>query len=125
VLSVTRFDVPAADAGTFVAELQGLLELLAARPGFQRGWVGRAADEPGLWLLATEWDSVGACRRSMSADVRMVAVPLLARGRDEPSAFEVLRAVDAGGSTASVSRRARDSDAVGLGEASGPAASDL
>ena len=125
MLAVTRFDVPAAEAGAFLVDLQGLLDLLSTRPGFQRGRVGRAADEPEVWVLATEWDSVGAYRRSMSADVRMVAVPLLARSRDEASAFEVLRAVDAVGSSASPSRRAADADVVGLGEASGPAVSDV
>jgi hypothetical protein len=90
---VTRFDVT--DTG-FEGRAVAALEVLAARPGFVRGRVGRAADDPSAWLLATEWDSVGSYRRSLSSyEVKVVATTLLAEGRDEPSAFEVLHAVDA------------------------------
>ena len=90
---VTRFDVT--DTG-FEARAVAALEVLATRPGFVRGRVGRAADDPRAWLLATEWDSVGSYRRSLSSyEVKVVATTLLAEGRDEPSAFEVLHAVDA------------------------------
>ena len=89
-----------------------------------RGRIGRAADDPTLWVLTTEWTGVGAYRRSLSAyDVKVDAAPLLSLGRDEPSAFELL-----------VVRRRRgrrragcavDADQVGVGEASGPAVSDV
>ena len=46
-------------------------------------------------MLLTEWAGVGAYRRSLGAyDVKVDAAPLLALGRDEPSAFEVLHADD-------------------------------
>jgi heme oxygenase (mycobilin-producing) len=125
VLAVTRFDVPAAEAAGFLEQASRVLEMLAGKPGFRSGRLARAADDPGVWALVTEWDGVGAYRRSLSADVRMVATPLLARSRDEESAFEVLRAVDAAGSRAAGSSRAADADVVGLGQASGPATSDL
>ena len=90
---VTRFDVT--DAADFEPRAVAALDVLARRPGFVRGRVGRAADDPGAWLLSTEWDSVGSYRRSLSSyDVKVVATTLLAEGRDEISAFEVVHAVD-------------------------------
>jgi hypothetical protein len=90
---VTRFDVT--DAADFEPRAVAALDVLAGRPGFLRGRVGRAADDPGAWLLSTEWDSVGSYRRSLSSyEVKVVATTLLAEGRDEISAFEVVHAVD-------------------------------
>lgn len=94
MLVVTRFDVPEADAPAFLPLAQVALAAFAARPGYLRGWVGRAADDPGAWLLATEWEGVGAYRRGLSSyDAKMATAPLLAFGRDEPSAYEVVVAV--------------------------------
>jgi quinol monooxygenase YgiN len=126
VLVVTRFDVPEGDASSFLPRARAALEAFAARPGYVRGRLGRAADDPSAWVLTTEWDGVGSYRRSLSAyDVKVHAAPLLALGRDEASAFEVLHADDAGVPATSASRRAADADRVGVGEASGPASSDL
>ena len=122
MLVVTRFEVPEAEAAAFLPQAQAALQAFAARPGYVRGRVGRAADDPTAWVLTTEWVGVGAYRRSLSSyDVKVDAAPLLSRGRDEPSAFEVLVS-DEG--TAS-SGRAVDADTIGLGEASGPAVSDV
>ena len=123
MLVVTRFDVPEADAASFLSQAQKALAAFAARPGYVRGRVGRAADDPRMWVLTTEWVGVGAYRRSLSAyDVKVDAAPLLSLGRDEPSAFEVLvRDEAAGPAVVQVSRRAPDADQVGVGEASGPA----
>jgi hypothetical protein len=94
MLVVTRFD--STDA-SFQERATAALDVLATRPGFVRGRLGRAADDPSVWLLSTEWDSVGSYRRSLSSyDVKVVATTLLAEGRDEVSAFEVLHAVDTG-----------------------------
>ncbi|MCU1691632.1 MAG: antibiotic biosynthesis monooxygenase family protein, partial [Frankiales bacterium] len=91
MLVVTRFDVPEADGASFLLEAQTALAAFAARPGYVRGRIGRAADDPTCWVLTTEWVGVGAYRRSLSGyDVKVHAAPLLSRGRDEPSAFEVL-----------------------------------
>jgi quinol monooxygenase YgiN len=117
VIVVTRFDVPEADSAAFLPKAQAALSAFAARPGFVRGRVGRAADDPTAWLLSTEWDSVGAYRRSLSAyDVKVDAAPLLGLGRDEPSAFEVLLAEDdAVPPVQSPSRRAADAATAGPG----------
>ena len=123
---MTRFDVPEDEAAGFLPQAQAALAAFAARPGYVRGRVGRAADDPTAWVLTTEWVGIGAYRRSLSAyDVKVDAAPLLALGRDEPSAFEVLHASDGDGATTLVSRRAVDADEVGVGEASGPAVSDV
>ena len=122
---VTRFDVPEGESASFLPRAQAALAAFAARPGYVRGRVGRAADDPSAWLLTTEWTGVGAYRRSLSAyDVKVDAAPLLSLGRDEPSAFEVL--VSSGdGEPAGPSRLAVDAGQVGVGEASGPAVSDV
>lgn len=110
--------MPEGDADAFLEQAQRALSAFSARPGYVRGRVGRAADEPSAWVLTTEWTGVGAYRRSLSSyDVKVDAAPLLSRGRDEPSAFEILVS-DEG---VEPSRRAADADTVALGEASGPA----
>lgn len=121
MLVVTRFDVPPAEADAFLLRAQAALEAFAARPGYLRGRIGRAADDPAQWVLTTEWEGVGAYRRSLGAyDVKVHGAPLLAMGRDEPSAFEVLVSLDGEVAVADVSRRARDAGTVRLGEASAP-----
>ena len=124
---MTRFDVPVDGAAEFLLKAKAALAAFAARPGFVRGRVGRAADDPTAWVLTTEWDGVGAYRRSLSAyDVKVEAAPLLGLGRNEPSAFEVLLAEDVTQPlVASPSRRAADAATSRIGDSSGPASSDL
>ena len=119
--------MPQDDSAAFLSRAQAALAAFAARPGYLRGRIGRAADDATAWVLTTEWTGVGAYRRSLSSyDVKVDAAPLLSMGRDEPSAFEVLHADDAQGPAATVpSRRAHDAAQVAVGEASGPASSDL
>ena len=96
MIVVTRFDVADSEAADFQPQAEAALAAFAARPGFVRGRIGRSPDEPAAWLLLTEWESVGAYRRSLSSyDVKVDAVTLLGRGRDEVSAFEVVHAQDA------------------------------
>jgi heme oxygenase (mycobilin-producing) len=126
VLVVTRFDVPEDEGSSFLERARAALVAFAARPGYVRGRIARAADDPSAWVLTTEWDGVGSYRRSLGAyEVKVHATPLLAQGRDEPSAFEVLHADEAGVAAVQVSRRASDAGEVGLGRASGPASSDV
>lgn len=122
MLVVTRFEVPEDDAAAFLPQAKAALAAFAGRPGYVRGRVGRAADDPSQWVLTTEWEGVGAYRRSLSAyEVKVDAAPLLSRGRDEPSAFEVLLS-DEGSAP---SRRAADADATSVGRSAGPARTDL
>jgi heme oxygenase (mycobilin-producing) len=121
-LVVTRFTVPEPDAGQFRDRSQEALGALAARPGYLRGHLGRAVDEPTTWLLVTEWEGLGAYRRALSAyDVKVRATPLLATARDEPSAFEVLLGSDAAaGMVTSPSDRAPDAATAGPRRAAPP-----
>lgn len=98
MLVVSRFRPgPDVTEQTFSDRLAAALQAFAARPGYVRGRAGRSTDDPGLWVLSTEWESVGAYRRSLSGfDVKRHATPLVAEALDEPSAFELLVALDAG-----------------------------
>jgi hypothetical protein len=99
-LVVLRFTVEPDEEFTEFAR-EGLAAL-AARPGYVRGQIGRAFDDPSVWCLVTEWESVGAYRRALGAyDVKMYATPLLARGLPEASAFEPLLTAAPGGQVTS------------------------
>jgi hypothetical protein len=80
-----------------LAELRSCVEHFSRFAGFVSGTVGRALDDPGLWLLTTTWQDVGSYRRALSSyDVKVEVVPLLSRAIDEPSAYEVLATEGAG-----------------------------
>ena len=88
---VSRFVVPVEDGEGFRAELATAHAVLAERPGYVGGQVGRNLDDPTLWVLSTRWENVGAYRRALSSyEVKLNAVPLLSRAVDEPSAYEVV-----------------------------------
>ncbi|MBA2773340.1 MAG: antibiotic biosynthesis monooxygenase [Nocardioidaceae bacterium] len=73
------------------SELSLCLEQLGAKSGFVGGSVGRAVDDPTLWVLETRWQNIGSYRRALSAyDIKMTVVPLLSYAVDEPSAYEVM-----------------------------------
>lgn len=98
MLVVNRFAVAGEDQETFAARARAALAVLAVRPGYLRGSVGRAYDDLAHWCLVTEWESVGAYRRALSAyDVKVTATPLLAESLDEPSAYEALALADPAG----------------------------
>jgi quinol monooxygenase YgiN len=91
VLVVNRFRVEEEAAPSFADDLAAAHALLAARPGYVGGAVGRNVDDPTLWVLQTSWADVGSYRRALSSyDVKLGAVPLLSRAIDEPSAYEVM-----------------------------------
>jgi quinol monooxygenase YgiN len=123
VIVVSRFALDAATADGFAERAQAALAAFAARPGFRRGHVGRATDDPDAWVVVTEWDGIGSYRRSLSSyDVKVDAAPLLGVAAAEQSAFEVLVMVEgAGPTTTAVSGRARDAGQVRVGEAAAPA----
>ncbi len=91
MLVVTRFLVPPDDQAAFRADVEAAHALLAVRPGYLHGAIGRNVDDPTLWTLQTRWRDVGSYRRALSSyDVKVGAVPLLSRAVDEPSAYEVV-----------------------------------
>ena len=90
MIAVARFEVPLASANGFRAELEGVRDVLAEAAGFVGGEVGQNLDEPTLWVLTTRWENVGSYRRALgNNDVKMNAVPTLARAIDEPGAYEL------------------------------------
>ena len=116
MLAVTRYRVDPAEAASFLAQAGAVLAVFADRPGWRTGHIGRAMDEPALWVLIGEWADVGSYRRAMSAyEVKVTVGPLLSRAIDEPTAFEVLT-TDGDGSAL-----ARDAGHVGVGQAAAPA----
>ena len=89
MIVVNRFRVQESDAESFRADLERAHQSLAVQAGYLAGQVGRNVDDPGLWLLTTQWQGPGAYRRALSSDdVKMAAVPTLSRAIDEPSAYE-------------------------------------
>ncbi len=121
VLAITRYQVPADEAGSFLDRARTALEALAARPGHQWGTVARSTDDPTTWTMSTRWESVGAYRRALGAyEVKLHAHPLMYLAVDEPSAFEELLVSDATGAVVEHSSdRARDADTFDLGDALG------
>lgn len=92
LLVVTRYVVEDADGGdAFRLRARDALDALCTRPGCRRGHLGRSMDDPRMWVMATEWDSVGSYRRALSSyEVKVRAVPVMYDAVDEPSAYEVL-----------------------------------
>jgi quinol monooxygenase YgiN len=91
MIVVNRFRVPDDEAAAFRTALEAAHATLASQTGYLRGRVGRNVDEPGLWLLTTEWEGPGTYRRALSSyDVKLTAVPTLSRALDEPSAYEAV-----------------------------------
>jgi quinol monooxygenase YgiN len=126
VLVLTRFSVSEAEGAQFADQAADALAALADCPGYLRGHLGREVDDVTSWLLLTEWAGVGAYRRALSRyDVRVRAIPLLARGQQEPGAYEVLSTVGPAGATAVVSSsdRAANADTAHPGDAGTTAAS--
>lgn len=98
MLVVNRFVVDEPGQGEFTGRAHAALAALAARPGYTRGRLARSVDEPTHWCLVTEWESVGAYRRALSAfEVKVEATPLLATSLDEPSGYEVLASAEPDG----------------------------
>ncbi|MFN8076136.1 MAG: antibiotic biosynthesis monooxygenase family protein [Kineosporiaceae bacterium] len=91
LLALTRYDVPDAEAAAFLQQARPALAVLLERPGCRDAQLARAVDETEVWVMASRWESVGAYRRALShPEVKLHAVPLMYRCRDEPTSFEVL-----------------------------------
>ena len=91
MIAITRYRVPPDQAESFTARARVVLDALAAAPGHLSGRLGRAADDPDLWALITEWEGAGFYRRALGLyDVRVTLIPLSALAVDEPSAYEIV-----------------------------------
>jgi hypothetical protein len=94
VLVVTRLRTPRPDAAAEGELRTGLLRalgILAEKPGYVGGEVGRNVDDPSLWVLTTRWENVGSYRRALgSYEGKMHIQPLMVHALDEPSAYELV-----------------------------------
>ncbi|MEP6527928.1 MAG: antibiotic biosynthesis monooxygenase family protein [Nocardioidaceae bacterium] len=91
MLAVTRFRVSSEQATQFGRDVEQALALLRQCSGFIQGDLGRAADDPTLWVLVTRWSNVGSYRRALSSyEVKVHAMALLSQAIDEPSAYEIV-----------------------------------
>lgn len=123
MLVVTRHRLPLAgyaSVGEALAAAKELLAVLAERPGYLRGWLARAVDDPDVLVLAHEWADVGSYRRALSAFEVKLLWPFLQTADDEATAFEVLVSRTPDGAVEQPSSRGHDADVVGLGEAAAP-----
>jgi heme oxygenase (mycobilin-producing) len=76
---------------TLESPARDALAALAAQPGYLRGQLARATDDPTAWVLVTEWRNVGSYRRALGAyDVKLRATPLFAAAVEGPAGFETL-----------------------------------
>jgi hypothetical protein len=119
VFVLTRFSVSETDSGQFADQATDALAAFADCPGYLRGHLGREVDDTASWLLLTEWEGVGAYRRALSRyEVRVRAIPLLARGHPEPGAYEVLSTIGPAGTKiiANRSDRAANADTAHPGD---------
>lgn len=88
--AIARFSVPLGSAAHFQTELGAALESFSKCQGFLDGHYGQNLDDPTLWSLVTKWENVGSYRRALgNNDVKMNAIPTLARAIDEPGAYEL------------------------------------
>ncbi|MBB4694668.1 antibiotic biosynthesis monooxygenase family protein [Paractinoplanes abujensis] len=98
MLVLNRFHVQPDTQDGFLTRARAALAALAERPGYLSGRLTRALEDPQVWTLVTDWESVGAYRRALGAfDVKVHGAPLLSESIDEPSAFETLASAEPGG----------------------------
>ncbi|MBA3368602.1 MAG: antibiotic biosynthesis monooxygenase [Geodermatophilaceae bacterium] len=94
MLAVNRLHAYGDAEEQITGELAVLLDVFATLPGFLRARAGRCLDEPDVWILLTEWESVGTYRRALSSHaVKTGGHPVFVRIVDEPGAYDVLLAV--------------------------------
>jgi hypothetical protein len=93
MLLVVAFHVPG-DPTALLAEADAALAALATRPGWVRGRLGRAVDDPDRWVLTCEWTDIGSGRRGLTAGlIREAIMPLMNRLPDVECTYEIVRAV--------------------------------
>lgn len=121
VLVVIRFRTLDPRANEGLAALRSAVKVLAQSAGFLGSAIGQATDDPDLVILTLTWRDIGSYRRALSRmEVKMQVVPLLAQAIDEPTAFEILHAMNEASEQHGVSHLAIDAGSVRLGEAAQP-----
>jgi hypothetical protein len=93
VLVVARLRPPG-DEESFRSDVRRAIDAMATRPGHVKSSLGRALDDPSLWVLVSEWINVGSYRRAIgNVDVRMASGVLMGAAVNEPSAYEEIETV--------------------------------
>ena len=88
MFAIARFQIAQEESEEFRAGLERAHGALAACEGYLGGQIGRNSDDPQLLALITQWRNIGSYRRALSNyQVKMVAVPILARAIDEPGGY--------------------------------------
>ncbi|MDQ3576009.1 MAG: antibiotic biosynthesis monooxygenase [Actinomycetota bacterium] len=91
MLAVNRLRADGDAEEQITGELAVLIDVFMTLPGFLRARAGRCLDEPDVWILLTEWESVGTYRRALSSHaVKTTGYPVFVRIVDEPGAYDVL-----------------------------------
>ena len=91
MLAVNRLRALGSPDEQVIAELSVLIDILATQPGFLSARAGRCLDERDVWILLSEWNSVGTYRRALSSHaVKTSGYPVFVRVVDEPGAYELL-----------------------------------
>jgi hypothetical protein len=91
MLLVATFRAPG-DPTVLLAEVDTALAALATRPGWVRGRLGRAVDDPDRWVLSCEWVDIGSGRRGLTSGlVREALMPLMSRLPDVECTYEIVR----------------------------------
>ncbi len=89
MIAIARFNVALGDAAAFESDLATALGAFSACAGFIKGDYGQNLDDSTLWSFVTHWENVGSYRRALSNnEVKMHAIPTLARSIDEPGAYQ-------------------------------------
>ncbi|MBA2473304.1 MAG: antibiotic biosynthesis monooxygenase [Pseudonocardiales bacterium] len=101
MILICRFAVDPDRAEGLVTRARRALELLTAQRGCLGGQLGRSPDDTTRWVLAVQFESVVAYRRTLSVfEVREHVVPLLSEAlTGEPGSYEVLAAAEGGAVT--------------------------
>lgn len=112
MILICRFAVDPAQAADFLTRARRALALLTAHRGCLGGQLGRSPDDTTRWVLAVQFESVHAYRRTLSVfEVREHVIPLLSDAlTGEPGSYEVLAAAEGGAVTEHASLLAPDAE---------------
>lgn len=126
LLVAIRFHNSALRSHEGLDALRAAVRVLAQSAGFLGSAIGQATDDPDLLMLTLTWRDIGSYRRALSRmEVKMQVVPLLSQAIDEPTAFEILHAMDDAREQHGASHLADDAGTVRLGEAAQPSVARL
>lgn len=88
MISVSRFQVAAAQSARFRADAEAAVAQFVASVGCLDAQLVRNLDQPDLWAIVSQWREVGDYRRAFhGTEAKLALIPLLSMAIDEPSAY--------------------------------------